>query len=237
MKKAILTFVLIGLVGSLSAQFHSAQRAAAVFVESLERSSTMTYYLPDDYNGSPYFIDTFLPGSIYENNELISSEYYFRYNAIQDEIEVKESPDAPDTEIKVLTKAPEVYVKIMNDLFFYNSADLNADHNGYFQVLVVGNKFNLYKKLNKRFYPAKKAKNSFEKDVLATYKDKPLYYIVDQKGNFFDVPDSKKKRVNVFGNKKADINKFIKHNKLDMSEEHNLVKAFKYFDSFKDAKL
>jgi hypothetical protein len=125
----------------------------------------------------------------------------------------------------------------MNDLFFYNFNESIGDHSGYFQVLVVGNKFNLYKKLNKKLYPAKKAKNSFEKDVLATYKDKPVYYIVDQKGKFYDIPDSKKKRVNVFGNKKADINKFVQHNKLDMSEEHNLVKAFKYFDSFKDASL
>lgn len=237
MKKAILTFVLIGLVGSLSAQYHSAQRSAAVFMQTMERSSTETNYLPDDYIGSPYFMDEFLPGSIYENNEVVASEYYFRYNAIQDVVEVKESPDADDSEIKILTKAPDIYVKIKNDLFFYNTGDSNTEHNGYFQVLVVGNKFNLYKKLNKVVYPAKKARNSFEKDILATYKDKPLYYIVDQDGTFYDIPDSKKKRVNAFGNKKADINKFIKHSKLNIDEEHNLVKAFKYFDSFKDASL
>jgi hypothetical protein len=237
MKKAILTFVLIGLVGTLSAQYSSSQRSAAVFMQTMERASTETYYLPDDYIGSPYFMDTFLPGSIYENNEVVASDYYFRYNAIQDEIEVKESPDADDSEIKILTKAPDIYVKIMNDLFFYNTGDSNSDHNGYFQVLVVGNKFNLYKKLNKKLFPAKKARNSFEKDILATYKDKPVYYIVNESGTFFDIPDSKKKRVNAFGNKKADINKFIKHNNLNMSEEHNLIKAFKYFDSFKDARL
>ena len=237
MKKAILTFVLIGLVGSLSAQYHSAQRSTAVFMQTMERSSTETYYLPDDYIGSPYFMDEFLPGSIYENNEVVATEYYFRYNAIQDVIEVKDRPDADDSEIKILTKAPDIYVKIKNDLFFYNTGDSNAEHNGYFQVLVVGNKFNLYKKLNKVVYPAKKARNTFEKDVLATYKDKPLYYIVDQDGTFYDVPDAKKKRVNAFGNKKADINKFIKHSNLNIAEERNLVKAFKYFDSFKDASL
>ncbi len=238
MKKALLTFVLFGLVGSLYAQYDDAlNESTRRFVEYAERYSSPSHFLPDDYNGTPYSNEVFLPGTIYENNKAIVSDYFFRLNAVEDEMEVKQNLEDPDTEIKVLTKSPDIYVKIMNDLFVYHASEATPEENGYFQVLVVGNNYNLYKKLYKKFYPAKKARNSFEKDILASYKDKPIYYLVNQDGNFYSVPSSKNKRLKTFVSKKTEINKFIKHAKMDITKESDFIKVFKYFDSFKDASL
>ena len=239
MKKTILTVLFCCLVGSIYGQSRLyLQQRTQEFVQHAERySSSDSYYLPDEYIGSPYRNETFLAGTIYENNQVISSDYFLRYNAIEDEIEAKENIDTPDTEILVLTKSPEIFVKIVKDLFVYNASDSNPEYNGYFQVVVVGNNYNLYKKHHKKYYPAKKAKNSFEKDVLATYKDKPLYYIVNGEGVFYTIPDSKNKRIKIFGNKSAQINKFVKHSKLDITKESDFIKAFKYFDSFSDTNL
>ncbi|PKA83275.1 hypothetical protein ATE92_1425 [Ulvibacter sp. MAR_2010_11] len=239
MKKSSLILVLFSLVGgTILAQYnHTLNRATRALVENAERYSSATNYLPDDYTGSPYTNEAFLPGVIYENNEPIVTDYMLRFNALENEIEVKESADAADNAIKVLAKSPEIYVKIMNDLFVYNANESIEEQSGYFQVLVVGNKFNLYKKHYKKYYPRKEARNSFERDILASYKDRPIYFIVDQEGSFYEVSDSKNKRAELFDDKKTEINKFINHSKLDLSEESDFIKVFKYFDSFKDASL
>lgn len=237
MKKTVLTIVLFSIIGAMSAQIKALYEETYLFVLRAEAHSFESDYLPDDYNGSPYFDYDFLPGTLYENNNIMASNYLFRYNAIQDEVEVKPTVDTPNSEMKILARSPEIYVKGANYLFVFNENTANPALNGYFQVLVVGNSFNLYKKLNKNYYPARKARNSFEKDVLATYTDAPIYYIVDGAGKFYEVPGSKNKKANVFGNKKDEINKFVKHSDLDLSEEKDFVKAFKYFDSFDDASL
>lgn len=238
MKKTILTVLFCCLFSSTFGQIKALPITEIQgFVQRAERHSSITYYLPDDYIGSPYSNETFVPGTIYENNLAVTSDYLLRYNAINDEVEAKQSTSESDTDIFVVTRSPEIFVKLGTDLFVYNDSQSSPEYNGYFEVLVVGNNYNLYKKHHKKYYPAKKAKNSFEKSVLATYKDKPLYYIVDADGSFFPVPESKNKRVKFFGAKSAEINKFIKHSKLDITAESDFIKAFKYYDSFSNTSL
>ncbi len=234
MKKALLIVLLLSLATSASAQFyHTYYKIEEGFVGTIDRYRMGTAtYLPDGYNGSPYQNESFVQGTIYQDNTAVTSSYFFRYNAIEDDIEVKENITDDDTEIQVLAKSPNIYVKISNDLFVYDEKS-----KGYFQVLVVGNNFNLYKKIAKKFYPERRARNSFEKDFLATYKDNDIYYVVDKEGNFYAIPSSKNKRSKFFGNKKAEISKFINNSKLNINEENSLIRVFRYFDSFEDISL
>jgi hypothetical protein len=189
-------------------------------------------YSPDNINGSPYHNDTYQSGVLYENNKVMSTSLFFRYNAVGDFIEIKKNIADDDTERKILIKEPTVYVKVANDLLIYNT-----DSQGYFQVLVLGNNFKLYKKLNKKYFPPRLARNSFEKEILATYKDDPIYYIVSKDEKFFELPATKNKREKFFASKKIELKKFIDRSDLDLNEEKNLIRVFRYFDSFEDINL
>jgi hypothetical protein len=236
MKKIVFTLVLLSTLSifTIDAQITTMadQRNVMFFLENVERNgSNNLVYLPDEYVGSPYNNPIFLLGNIYEQNKVVATNYALRYNAIADEIEVKENLYVEDSEIMALAKTPDIYVKIMADMFVFRDA-VEASHGaGYFQVLHVGNTYNLYKKNVKKYYPAKKAQNSFEKDVLATYVDRPIYYLVSQDGNFQEFGSSKNKRLKLFQNKQPEIKKLVKSGKLDLTKEKDLVRVVKYYDA------
>lgn len=204
----------------------------AYITTSSERYTNITEFFPEDVIGSPYVEDVFQLGAIYEDNKLISKKLYLRYNAAEDDFEIKKTIGDDDSKIMILMKTPSIYVKIANNLIIYDESA-----NGYFQILFLGNTFNLYKKLNKKLRPARRARNSFEKNVLAKYMDETMYFLVTKKGDFHKIPDKRKKRLQFFGNKKSDIEKYVTKYDLDINDEDILIKLIRYFDSFEDASL
>ncbi|MBL4662183.1 MAG: hypothetical protein JKY22_01140 [Flavobacteriaceae bacterium] len=110
----------------------------------------------DKYTGTPYNHPSYLMGNVYKNDELWATNVALRYNAIADEIEIKESITTDDSEAKVLTKSPDVYVKIITDIYIFAPYKGGIEGGGYFQVLFEGNKIGLFKKPKKSFTRAKK---------------------------------------------------------------------------------
>ncbi|PKA83274.1 hypothetical protein ATE92_1424 [Ulvibacter sp. MAR_2010_11] len=224
----LLTLLLLTFIGS-QAQYNyynykTQENNVGVQIDRYQVGTDI--FLPDSTNGTPFYNDTFLPGQLYENNEVVASNLFFRFNVMEDEIEVTQKLTDENTAIQVLTKDPSLYVKIDKHLIIYD-----VDSEGYFQVLAPGNNFSLYKKLNKKYYPPRLPRNSFEKEVLATYKDDHIYYLVSKDNKFVEIPSTAGKRTKFFGSKKPDITKFIKSSDLDMNEEEDLIRVFRYFDS------
>ena len=190
----------------------------------------------NSYNGTPYNNPSYLPGNIYENNTLLASDVALRYNAIEDEVEVKESLTTPDEDAKVLAKSLEIFVKINGDIFIFAPYQGGVENGGYFQILFEGDNYSLYKKLKKKFIPAKKASTSITKDLPPVFLDRPVYYIVTKKGKYYELPDSNGKKLKVFGNKQNEIKKYVKENRLDLKNEKDLIRVMIYFDNFKNSK-
>jgi len=154
------------------------------------------------------------------------------YNAVADELEVKESLATPDNEVKLLTKDPDIYVKIANDIFVFVPYDGGVEGGGYFQVLFEGNKYDLFKKLIKDFTPEKKASSSMiTNSTPAKFTDKPVYYIVTKEGKFYELPKSKSKKLKVFGPNKDLIKKYVNDKGFDLNEEADLKKVIVYYDT------
>jgi len=187
-------------------------------------------YLPDDIIGTPYGDKVFYKGIVFENNKSTIKDLFFRYNAFEDNIEVKKKLSDPDSKIFILKKDSNILVKLNNEYLMFDE-----NINGYYQILFIGNNYKLYKKLYKKYYKPKTAKSSFEKDILATYKDIPKYYLVDDENVLYEFPDSKNKKIKLFGNKKSEIGKYVKNNRLNINEEDILIKVVRYFDTFDDA--
>lgn len=188
------------------------------------------------YKGTPYNNPSYLPGNIYENNKLLANDVALRYNAIEDEMEVKESLATPDEEARVVSKSLEIFVKINGDIFIFAPYQGGVESGGYFQILFEGENYSLYKKIKKKFIPAKKASTSITKDLPPVFLDRPVYYIVTNEGKYYELPESKSKKLKVFGNKQNEMKEYVKDNNLNLKEEKDLLQAVRYFDNFKIAK-
>ena len=186
----------------------------------------------DSYTGTPYNNPNYLLGNVYKNDELWATNVALRYNAMADEMEIKESLTTVDEEARVLTKSPDVYVKIMSDIYIFAPYKGGIEGGGYFHVLFEGDKIGLHKKPKKKFTEAKKATTSITRDIPASFKDKPVYYIVDKNGKYFELPSSRNKKLKVFGSNKDAIKKYVQQNDLDLNDEKDLVRVIKHYDTF-----
>lgn len=247
MKKFVLILALVLLGNSIELHAQYTVNLSPANREAINRIYQLDEYIKrfdkgidykdvKSYKGTPYNNPSYLPGNIYENNKLLANDVALRYNAIEDEIEVKETLATNDDDAKVLTKSLNIFVKINKDIFIFAPYQGGVENGGYFQVLFEGDNYNLYKKLKKKFIPAKKASTSITKDLPPVFLDRPVYYIVTNEGKYYELPESKNKKLKVFGNKQIEIKKYIKENKLDLKDEKDLIRVINYFDNFKNAK-
>ena len=236
MKKTLyntIIFLFIGYSFAIAQNINS-QRQTELFARNAYKYDTSTIYdpaNPENYKGTPYHSDNFLTGNVYIENELILSNVALRYNAIADEIEFKESLNSNDKEVKALVKSKEIYAKIMKDIFVFIPSE------GYYLVIFDGDNFSLLKKITKKYFPAKKAKNNYETSTLAEFEDRFSYSIYTRNGEMMEFPKSKSKKLKVFGNSEKLIKDYIKKYNLDLNKEKDLKKVIIYLDGAEGASL
>jgi hypothetical protein len=215
-------------------QYDNRRFTSAMFQvdEFIKRENKDVNFLETDtYTGTPYNHPSYLNGNVYQNNELLATNVALRYNAVADEMEIKESLTTPNEEAKVLTKSPEIFVKIMNDIYIFAPYKGGVEGGGYFQVLYEGNSVDLYKKLKKDFKPERKATSSITTDTPAKFTDDIIYYLATKDGKFYEMPGSRNKKLKVFGKKKSEMKDYVKENKIDLNDENGLLRAVRYYDS------
>ena len=236
MKKTLyntIIFLFIGYSFAI-AQNRNTQRQTELFARNAYKYDTSNLYdpaNPENYKGTPYHSDNFLTGNVYIENEMILSNVALRYNAIADEIEFKESLNIDDKEAKALVKSKEIYAKIMKDIFVFIPSE------GYYLVVFDGDNFSLLKKVTKKYFPAKKAKNNYERSTLAEFEDRFSYSIYTKNGEMTEFPKSKSKKLKAFGNSEKLIKDYIKEKDLDLNKEKDLKKVIIYLDGVEGASL
>ena len=231
-KLIVLSLLLIGTI-SIYAQNQKLQRQTEYFVENMSRNYVAPDFV-DTYDGSPYNSATFLLGNVYINKKLTKSDVALRYNIYSDEMEVKESLQSDEKELNALVKSPDISVTILKDTYVYIAKGKGLEKGGYFQVITTGKNLSLYKKLGKKYYEAKKAKTSFEKDVPAKFEDRTTYYIQFSNGGIVELPDSRKKRYKAFGNSEKDVKAYTKERNLDINKEKDLKRVILYLDNLEN---
>lgn len=229
-----LLLILILSGNSLIAQFQTRQTINELYQvdEYTKRQSKGDQFsnLPE-YKGSPYHNSEYLQGNVYEGDELMAYEVALRYNAMADEIEIKENLMSEDKDARVLTKDPNIFVKIQNDIFVFVPLNGSIEDGGYFHILYEGVKIDLYKKIIKEFIPGKKASSSLTKDIPPVFEDNSLYFVVSKSGRFYQLPDAKAKKLDIFGSNKEQINAYVRENNLNVSDETDLIKVVKFYDN------
>lgn len=235
MKKIILTLTICVLtLNTVIAQFDAAMFVSDAFLLDTyikRQNKGINFKDTKSYKGTPYNNPNYLLGNIYKEGKLLANNIAIRYNAIADEMEVKQYPSDSDDNARVLTKSQDIYVKIIDAIYVFVPYQGGIEKGGYFQVIFEGNNIALYKKHVKDFSPEKKATSSITKTLPAVFKDKPVFYLVTKKGTFYQMPKSKSKKLKVFGEKQNKMKDFTKQNSLDLNKEQDLLTAIKYYDT------
>lgn len=178
--------------------------------------------------GEAYANSNFIPGNIYQGEEVVSHNVPLRYNAYADEIEVKKN--MTDEDYGALAKSPDIYVNMLNDIYVYVTNERFPDKSGYFNVLLEGDRYSLYKKVVSTFSPRQEPKSTYDRGAPASFNKTTTYYLVDD-GSFYQMPSTRSKIMRMMGDKRKDVQNFVKENKLDVRNETDLVKVIEYFDS------
>ena len=235
MKKIIVTLALCVLtLNTAFAQFDAAMFVSDAFLLDTyikRQNKDVSFKDTKSYKGTPYNNPNFLLGNIYKEGKLLADKVAIRYNAVADEMEVKQYLNDSDDDARVLTKSQDIYVKIVDDIYVFVAYQGGIEKGGYFQVTFEGNNIALYKKHIKDFSPEKKATSSITKTLPAVFRDKPVFYLVTKSSKFYQMPKSRTKKLKVFGEKQKQMKDFTKQNSLDLNNEQDLITAVKYYDT------
>ena len=186
----------------------------------------------DQFSGSPYTNDEFISAPVFYNEEGMGS-FYYRYNAYNEEIELKKTKLAEE---KVSSLVKDKAIKIMingKPMGFSTFIDKKGNTtNGYLTTLLNGKKVNLYRRDNVKFTEGQKAQNSFVKAVPNRFTHFiEYYYQMDGVNRIDEIPLKENKLLKLFKEPlRAKIKTYIKDNNIDIKEEADLVKLFEYID-------
>ncbi|WP_421808712.1 hypothetical protein [Flagellimonas sp.] len=188
----------------------------------------------DDFQGSPYTSDKFKFTSLIDKGEEVT-KFYYRYNAYNEEIEIKSSPT--DSDIGSLSRDKSLAViEDGKKLIFKTFIDkTNTTMNGYLLELVDGEKYNLYKRTKVKFTEGAPAANSFVKATPNRFSQFTEYYIEKEGGNRIDeIETSNRKILKVLeGSDKEKVKAYLKEKNVKVRNVENVVKIVELLNQIK----
>tara|TARA_R110000850_G_scaffold199977_1_gene326117 strand:+ start:9552 stop:10241 length:690 start_codon:yes stop_codon:yes gene_type:complete len=182
----------------------------------------------DNTNGSPFENEEFVLGSILSENNILISNIYLRYNAYQDEFQIKQNPNAGDDKIQAIKKSTEFYVKMGDEIFTYKLPQDGMG--GYYNILVEGNKVDLLKKISKKFVEGQKSVTMMTGNHPNRLIDESSY-VVAKDDKIIEVTGSKNKILEaIAGDQKNELKKYTKSENLNVKKEDEMIKAVNYYN-------
>ncbi|MEZ4811527.1 MAG: hypothetical protein R2819_14300 [Allomuricauda sp.] len=182
----------------------------------------------DDIEGSIYTNENFTLGTLYENGEAFKN-LYLRYDAYNDEVELKETSDTDL--VRAMVKHPAYSCNMNGEDYYYlgYKDEDGVSKEGYLTPLVSGRDYVLFVKRIKVFKEGKPAKTSLDKGFPHRFLDKTEYY-VSIKGDLPVYMKTKKSEVlSLFEeeDQKA-VGKYIKEKHVNVGKEDDVVNLFTF---------
>ncbi|MEX0995720.1 MAG: hypothetical protein WDZ45_01575 [Flavobacteriaceae bacterium] len=192
-------------------------------------TSRATRYVDENTNGSPFLKESFEIGSILNESGVLVSNVLLRYNAFHDEFQVKQNINDGDDKIQAVRKSTDFFIKTGDEIYTYL---LPSDGiGGYYNILVEGDKVNLFKKSSKKFIEGVQSVNMMTGNHPNRLIDESSYYVVNSKGEVTELPNSKNKRLQaIAGDKRNELKKYAKSKDLNPKKEEDLIKLVEYFN-------
>ncbi|MDM9631091.1 hypothetical protein [Robiginitalea aurantiaca] len=185
----------------------------------------------ESFAGSPYTADVYQPAELFYKDEKVGPVFY-RYNALNEEIEIKETPTQEG--LRGLSRDKNIILKVDgNPMRFMTFIDKDGKTlNGYLTQLVDGENFDLYKRTRVKFTEGSKAANSFVQATPSRFTQFEEYYIQKAGVDRIDelVPKKGKLYNQISQDQRASLKAFIKDNDLDLDSDKDLMSIILFMD-------
>jgi hypothetical protein len=176
--------------------------------------------------GSMYINESFMPGTISSQE----NTYSFRYNAYQDEMEVKFGEKKYFMPLSSYYSITFVGTNKTYEVLDFE--DLATAKKGFFVTLHKGNHMSLYKKERVKFYPEVPAKLGFTRyEPPKLQRTKDSFYVRLAGTSVVLVPQKKKEAIKLFKKQASLMSSYIKKQKLNFKNEQDLIQMVGYYNS------
>ncbi|MFA7616243.1 MAG: hypothetical protein WBF83_05180 [Moheibacter sp.] len=175
--------------------------------------------------GSAYFNENFLSAEIIN----FQTSYPMRYNAYSDQMEYE--VDGLQYDLDKLQHSVVEFQGIKKKYVATTYNDGSGYVNGFLVELDKGDNYSLYKREKIVFVPGTEAKTSMDTDTPAYYKPlKDMYLIRLKDGSVVEIPKSRSKFAKLLGPDGAQVEDYIKKNKIDLTKENSLITLVNYMN-------
>lgn len=167
-------------------------------------------------DGSPYINDAYLPATI-EGYKGVTLP--IRYNAQKDEMEfLRENKKFH------VAKSDSLEVKILNKLYKYLEYQTKTDkEQGFLVVVNEGKNYSLYRKEKIVLVQASSSSGAYAMDSNAYYRKTDDKFYLSVPGKIIFMPGKKKELIALFPDKSAQIEEYVKKNKVSFDKENDLI--------------
>ena len=187
---------------------------------------------PLNVQGSHYFIKDFKIAKLEYFGKELNDTGYMRYNAFRDEIEMADTQLQDETDV-ILLKSADVIPLINGERYEYLPYRLESGNAfiGYLVNIYNGKKDKLYLKRKKTFMEAKIARTSLENSFPPRYVESEELYISSNGDTPVKLKQSKKSIISYFKSNSDKVKKFIKSEKLKVSELSSVIRIFEFAEN------
>ena len=187
---------------------------------------------PLNVQGSHYFNKDFKIAKLEYFGKELNDTGYMRYNAFRDEIEMADTQYQDESDV-ILLKSADVIPLINGERYEYLPYRLESGNAfiGYLVNIFDGNNDKLYLKRKKTFMEAKIARTSLENSFPPRYVESEELYISSNGGTPVKLKQSKKSIISYFKSNSDKVKKFIKSEKLKVSELSSIIKIFEFAEN------
>ena len=187
---------------------------------------------PLNVQGSHYFNKDFKIAKLEYFGKELNDTGYMRYNAFRDEIEMADTQYQDETDV-ILLKSADVIPLINGERYEYLPYRLESGNAfiGYLVNIFDGKNDKLYLKRKKTFMEAKIARTSLENSFPPRYVESEELYISSNGGTPVKLKQSKKSIISYFKSNSDKVKKFIRSEKLKVSELSSIIKIFEFAEN------
>tara|TARA_B110000438_G_scaffold284459_1_gene313548 strand:- start:76 stop:783 length:708 start_codon:yes stop_codon:yes gene_type:complete len=184
---------------------------------------------PLNVQGSHYFDKEFKVTKLEYFGKELNDSGYMRYNAFRDEIEMADTQNQEETDV-ILLKSADVIPLINGERYEYLPYKLDSGNAfiGYLINIYDGDQNKLYLKRKKTFMEAKIARTSLENSFPPRYVESIELYVSADGNTPVKLKQSKKVIIKFFNTNSDKVKKYIKSEKLKVSELNSLIKIFEF---------
>lgn len=179
-------------------------------------------------DGTPYLYDEFIAGTIATNDSLLYDNIFLRYNIYNDEMEFQLNVQ---NEVRIIGNPRDFLFFSINDKVFnyFTFVEKNRPQHGYFEVLNQGRCFVLVRR-NIVFAEREEARAYSDAKPPRFEKMQDQFYL--KFGDKLPVRVRLRRRsiLEVFDDKRHEINNFIRQERLSFRNVDDLVKVADYYN-------